>query len=203
MRSFKPPYTIDFSQRDPAAGVDPQFHTRWSPRSFKKTSLPAATLTAIFDAARWAPSCRNEQPWYFLTNAGEADFDRFCNLLVEDNQKWARTASLLGFIVARKHFTHNGRENHTADFDCGAAWLSIALQARHFGLYTHGMGGIKRNEVYAAFGIDTEKYKVICGFALGVLDAAEALPDEYLAGEKPSPRAPLGASWQRGAFKQL
>ena len=196
--TFKAPYEIDFSRRDPAPGVDPLFHTRWSPRSFRKTTLPDRVLRAIFDAARWAPSCFNDQPWRFITNTDDTDFGLFHGLLTEGNQQWARNASLLGFVVARKHFKHNGKPNNSATFDCGAAWLSLTLQARRFGLYTHGMGGIKRDEVYSALDIDPEKHYVVCGFALGVLDTPQSLTEDLAANEKPSARASLDTTWQRG-----
>ncbi len=198
MEQFKSPCNVDFSQRDPNAGVDELFYRRWSPRSFKKVTLPEQTLRTIFDAARWAPSCYNDQPWHFITNTDDTDFDLFCSLLVEGNQQWAGNASLLGFVVARKHFKHNGKPNNLATFDCGAAWLSLTLQARRFGLYTHGMGGIKRNEVHHALNIDAEKYQVICGFAIGVLDAPQD-PEN----EKPSARAPLETIWHCGASPKL
>ena len=198
MKFFTSPYDADFSQRNPAEGVDELFYTRWSPRSFRKTALPEEILRAVFDAARWAPSCFNDQPWRFITSrADRADFDRFLNLLTEWNQGWACNASLLGFIVARKHFRRNDKPNGLAVFDCGAAWLSITLQARRFGLYTHGMGGIKRDEIYPEFNIDPEKHEVICGFALGLLDEAGALAEDYAGDEKPSGREPLDAIWQR------
>ena len=87
MKLYTPPYEADFSQRDPAAGVDELFYQRWSPRVFKKTTIPESTLRVIFDAARWAPSSSNVQPWLFITNTDESDFDLFRNLLVEGNQK--------------------------------------------------------------------------------------------------------------------
>ncbi len=199
MEQFKPPYDVDFSQRDPVAEVDELFHTRWSPRSFKKTALPEHTLHVIFDAARWAPSCFNDQPWQFITSTNDTDFDLFCNLLNEKNQQWARNASLIGFITARKHFKHNGKPNNSAVFDCGAAWLAMTLQARRCGLYTHGMAGIKRDEVYPALDIDPETHHLICGFALGVLDKPQALAADFAAGEKPSARDPLDKIWRRGS----
>ncbi|MXX98730.1 MAG: nitroreductase family protein [Gammaproteobacteria bacterium] len=190
---------IDFSQRDPAEGVDALFYQRWSPRSFNKKPIDEKSLKTIFDAARWAPSCYNDQPWRFITSNGNQDFDIFCNLLTEFNQKWASNASLLGFIVARKHFEHNGKPNQLAAFDCGAAWLAMTLQARLLGLYTHGMGGIKREEIYKAFDLDPAEYEVICGFALGYIDSANHMPDDLAEIEKPSARKPLEQIWQRGA----
>ncbi len=195
--SFTSSTNIDFSQRDPADGVDPLFYQRWSPRSFNKKPIPEETLKTIFDAARWAPSCYNDQPWLFITSDGDKDFDFFHNLLTEFNQGWAHRASLLGFIVARKHFEHNGKPNQLANFDCGAAWLEMTLQARLLGLYTHGMGGIKREEIYEAFNLDRAKFEVICGFALGYIDSTDQLPEDPSDIEKPSERKPLEQIWQR------
>lgn len=192
---------IDFSRRDPADGVDPLFYQRWSPRAFNKKPIAEETLKIIFDAARWAPSCYNDQPWQFITSSDDKDFDLFHNLLTEFNQAWAHRASLLGFIVARKHFEHNGKPNPSATFDCGAAWLAMTLQARLLGLYTHGMGGIKRDEVYKTFNLDREKFEVICGFALGYIDSADSsnrLPEDLAEIGLPSARKPLKEIWRRG-----
>lgn len=198
MKPYQPPYTVDFSQRDPVAGVNELFYQRWSPRVFRKTTLPEQTLRVIFDAARWAPSSSNAQPWQFITNTDASDFDLFCSLLVEGNQQWAKNASLLGFVVARKYSEHNGKPLGSAQFDCGAAWLCMTLQARQLGLYTHGMGGIKRDEVYDALNIDEENYHVICGFAIGVLDVPKAGEEDAVTDRKASPRKPLDEIWQRG-----
>ena len=194
----EPSMDIDFSQRDPADGVDPLFYERWSPRAFAQRTIDEKTLKTIFDAARWAPSCYNDQPWQFITSSGSQDFDFFHNLLTEFNQAWAHRASLIGFIVARKHFEHNGKPNQIAAFDCGAAWLSMTLQARRLGLYTHGMGGIKREEIYKAFDLDPAEYEVICGFALGYISSASQLPEDFAEKEKPSARKPLAQIWRRG-----
>ena len=196
--TFTPALEMDFSQRDPADGVDSLFYHRWSPRSFNKKPIDEETLKTIFDAARWSPSCYNDQPWLFITSDDDKDFDFFYGLLTEFNQAWAHQASLLGFIVARKHFEHNGKPNHLAVFDCGAAWLAMTLQARLLGLYTHGMGGIKREEIYKAFDLDPAVFEVICGFALGYISTADQLPEDLSAIEKPSERKPLEQIWRRG-----
>lgn len=191
-------YEVDCTERAGDAVADALFYQRWSPRSFTGRELPEETLRTIFDAARWSPSSRNDQPWLFVTSSGASDFDVFLNLLTEGNQQWARSASLLGFIFARKNFEHNGKPNATAAFDCGAAWMAMTLQARRLGLYTHGMGGIKRDEVAPALRVDAEKYRVICGFALGEIAPPELLAADLAAGEKPSPRKPLPEIWRRG-----
>ena len=160
---------IDFSQRDPAKGVSELFYQRWSPKAFKSSPIPKENLQKIFDAARWTPSCYNEQPWLFIT-CSEKSREKFISLLVEGNQSWAKTAPVIGFIVADKYFSRNGNENRYLAFDSGAAWMSMTLQARQLGLYTHGMGGVKFDEVYKALDIDKEKQEVICAFALGELE---------------------------------
>lgn len=187
--------SADFSKRDPADGVAELLYQRWSPRSFEKTAIAEADLLKIMDAARWAPSCFNEQPWLFLTST-ESSFDKFLGLLLDMNQAWAKNASLLGFILCDKQFARNGNENALAQFDSGAAWMAMTLQARMLGLYTHGMAGIKKDEVYDAFGIDRDKQTVIAGFALGARAAADALPDALQEREIPSERKPLTAVWR-------
>lgn len=185
-------FNIDFSTRSPTTGVDDLFSQRWSPRAFKKTEIPEATLTAIFDAARWSPSCFNEQPWLIVTSSGPENFPTFLDLLVEKNQEWAKDASLIGFIFAKKTFSHNDNPNRFASFDCGAAWMSLTLQAAKFGLYTHGMGGIKKDAVAITLNISEQNYEVLCGFALGAFDSSDA------ANVTPSTRKNLASVWQAG-----
>lgn len=179
----------DFSARDPLPGVDLSLVRRWSPRAFVKTSISAADIGLLFDAARWAPSCFNAQPWVFHVST-DRTFDDYLGLLVEGNQIWARNASLLGFVVVKKTFAHNGKVNAYAEFDAGAAWMAMTMQARQLGLYTHGMAGIKHDEVANYLKLD-EDHKVVCGLAIGVASAPETLPEELAAKEKPSPRKPL------------
>ena len=194
-------YEIDYSQRDALQNVDKLFVNHWSPRSFKKEEIPQKVLENIIDAAHWSQSAFNEQPWRFLTSTKET-FDKFLNLLVERNQMWARNASILGFIIARINFSHNEKPNKWANFDSGAAWMGLTLQARKFGLYTHGMAGIKKGEVYAAFKIEPEKYRVICGFALGIIDKPKLLDESFQKMEKPSPRKALEEVWKVGKWEE-
>ena len=201
MTVFPTAYQPDFSHRDPAPGVDAALWQRWSPRSFRKVVIPTDTLTAIIDAARWAPSCFNEQPWLILTASNPEDFALYLSLLAEKNQEWAGNASVLGFMVARRHFAQNGKPNRWAAFDTGSAWMSLTMQARAFGLYTHGMGGIKVEEVCQALGIPEAEFEVICGFAIGVVDSPDKLPSADLRErEVLSERKPLAEIWRQGRF---
>jgi nitroreductase len=200
MMAFPRRDDVDFSRRDPAPGGSALFSQRWSPRSFQKQPIPDETLAAIMDAARWAPSSFNEQPWLFVTSSGENDFPLFLGLLLEKNQAWARNASVLGFVFARRNFTHNGQPNRFAAFDSGAAWMALQLQASMFGLYAHGMGGIRRDDIHAALGVPPEEYDLYCGFAIGVIDRPERLPEDVAKNEVPSARRPLASMWRRGKF---
>ncbi len=191
-------HIADFSNRSPLPQVSELFHRRWSPRAFKKTQLPVGIIKSIFDAVRWAPSCFNEQPWLFVTSSGNNDFDTFLNLLNESNQLWAQNAGLIGFIFAKKTFTHNGTDNNKAKFDCGAAWMSLTLQANMHGLYTHGIGGINYADVHRTLNIAPDEYDIICGFALGELDQPQSLPEQLRGKEKPSARKSLEDIWQAG-----
>ncbi|MEO1889704.1 MAG: nitroreductase family protein [Cycloclasticus sp.] len=188
----------NFSNRNPLPEVNELFHQRWSPRAFKKTTISSQTISTIFDAARWAPSCFNAQPWLFVTSSNEKDFDIFLSLLNESNQVWAKNAGLIGFIFAKKTFAHNGTDNNKAKFDCGAAWMSLTLQANLNGLHTHGIGGIDYANVYKTLNISADDHDIICGFALGEVDTVESLPSALQEKEKPSARKALDDIWQAG-----
>ncbi len=171
----------DFSSRDTVLGVDELFVRRWSPRAYLSEPVSEKDLQTIFDAARWSPSCYNEQPWLFITST-ESTREQFLSLLVEGNQRWAKTAPLIGFVLAAKHFSHNGNDNAHAAFDAGAAWMAVSLQASLLGLHAHGMGGIEYEAVYEQLAIDPGAYQLICGFTLGRLDASG---DEEITSRKP------------------
>ncbi len=147
------------------------------------------------DAARWSPSCFNAQPWRFYTST-ESTFNEFLALLVEANQVWAKDTSIIGFLVAQQHFEHNGKANAYAEFDSGAAWMAMSLQARLEGLYTHGMGGIKADEVAKYLALDTQKHKVLMGFTIGKLADLHTLDDEQRSKEVPNQRKELSEVWQ-------
>ena len=147
-------------------------------------------------AARWSPSCFNDQPWRIYTST-EASFDAFLNLLVEGNQAWAKDTSVLGFVVAKLTFDHNDKPNAWAEFDCGAAWMSLSLQARMEGLYSHGMGGFHAEAAAEYLQLDQTNHKVVMAFALGHMAAADTLTEEQIEAEQPNQRKPLDEVWQQ------
>ena len=183
---------LDFSARQSDTGVDPLFIKRWSPRAFQKHDISDETMTRIMEAARWSPSCFNAQPWRFYTSTTET-FGDFLDLLVEGNQGWAKDVSVIGFLVAEKNFEHNDKPNAWAQFDCGAAWMAMSLQARMEGLYTHGMGGIHADKAAEYLNIDLSKQEVVMGFTIGKL---ADLSEEQLSVEKPNDRKQLQQVWQ-------
>ena len=180
--------------RQTLPGVSSLFVERWSPRAFKKTPIDQAMLTRCIEAARWSPSCYNEQPWRFYTSNDDS-FNDYLELLVDANQIWAKNASVIGFVVGKKHFTHNDQANPTFALDCGAAWLAMTLQARTEGWYTHGMAGIKHNAISDYFKLDPMQDQVMMGFVVGQLGDPAQLNDALREKEQPSLRKPLEEIW--------
>lgn len=171
--------------RQPAATVDPLFVERYSPRAFAPTPVDPADLAAIFEAARWSMSAFNGQPWriVYATAAQPEDHARLAGLLVDANRRWAEAAPVLGFVFAKIHDASGEKVNRWADFDTGSSFMALSLATRLRGLYSHAMAGIHTEAVYPTLGVDAARYRVICGFALGHLGDAAALPDDLRARE--------------------
>ncbi len=179
------------NHRQSMAEVDPVFPQRWSPRAFSPDPVPEEALMVLFEAARWAPSCYNEQPWVFYYTSSERERDQFLRVLVDKNQAWAKNAPTLAFLAARRNFIRNSKPNRWAAFDCGAAWMSLTLQARKMGLYTHGMAGYHLEEAYKLLGLSNEEFEIICAIAIGKYGDIKDLPSSVAAMEKPNDRKPL------------
>lgn len=161
--------------------------TRWSPRSFDATAeLTREAVTASLEAARWAPSANNVQPWRFVVGfRGDDTFATIAANLMSFNALWAPQSSAL--IVNIAHTTDaEGKENAYALYDLGQAVAHFTLQASHDGLFTHQMAGINRDELAAAFNVPAG-FSVISVTAVGALGAPDALP-EALAAREVAPR---------------
>lgn len=176
--------------RAPQAMVDPLFLGRWSPRSFLPDPVPAEALASLFEAARWAPSSSNEQPWLYVYAREAEDRARFLEALHPFNRRWAASAPVIVLLFARRS-TSDGRPYPHAPFDAGASWMSLALQARLHGLDTHPMGGILPEKAYEVAGVDPTRYQVLVAIAVGYLGRPGALPPELASREVPSTRRPL------------
>lgn len=178
------------TERVPAAAVARQFVERWSPRSFTSDPVTDEEVASLFEAARWAPSCFNDQPWLFLYGRAAEDHARFAELLNEGNRAWAVKAPLLGIVFARKHFAQSGKPNRWGPYDSGAAAMSMALQARELGLDVHFMGGFDEERSYEVLGVPRDAYTAMAAFAVGHRGERDALPEPYREREEPNGRKP-------------
>lgn len=187
-------------ERIPEAPVDPRFLHRWSPRAFDAKPIPPGDVKSLFEAARWAPSCFNEQPWRFVWATERADHARLAEVLTEKNRLWAQHAPLLGLVFASRTFAKSGKPNRWAAFDSGSASLSLTLQANELGLVTHFMGGFDQDAAYRVTGADPAAYEVIAAFAVGYPGDPASLPPELRDREQPSGRKPQREFAFEGAF---
>ncbi len=166
------------------------FLERWSTRAFSPEPLTQTEIDTLFEAARWAPSSNNSQPWLFLYATDGPERDLFNSLLRPGNQSWATWAPLLAFVVARKG-NDEGRVFRTNQFDAGAAWMSLAMQALKMGLHTHPMGGIQIDDIHEKLDLPREEFDVIAGIAVGHHGDMSHLAEDLQEREKPSGRKPL------------
>jgi nitroreductase len=176
--------------RTPDWDVDSMFVDRWSPRGFSGEPLTEREIHTLFEAARWAPSCYNEQPWRFVYATEPQARARLTACLVAKNRAWAGGAPLLMFLLARRHFQKTGAENRHAPYDAGAAWMALALQARKLGLYAHAMAGFSPDKAYETLGVSREDYLVMTAIAVGRRGDASGLPEDLRLLESPNDRKP-------------
>ena len=176
-------------QAPPVEGVLPAVLGRWSPRSFSSREVDAADLARVFEAARWAASSNNEQPWRFLVGMrGMETHRKLAECLMGFNQSWAPHAPVLILGVARTTFARNGSPNGYALYDLGAASSYLTLQAAALGLSTHQMGGFDRDAARKALEIP-EEYALGAVIALGYQGEPADLADEQLIARELAPRA--------------
>ncbi len=192
------------ADRQPDHPVDSLFLERWSPRAFDESEMPEADLLTLFEAARWAPSAFNSQPWRFLyARRGEADWERFLGLLIPWNQSWAHSASALIYILSdRLPFTDKAGEpatSHTHSYDAGAAWACLALQASLMGYQAHGMSGVEFERAQAELGVP-ERYRIEAAAVVGRIGDPATLPEKLRARETPSGRRPVAEFAFKGGW---
>lgn len=188
------------NDRAPDAPVNPMFLDRWSPRAFDPAPIPEDEIATLFEAARWAPSCFNEQPWLFIYGTSDEERQVFLEILVPGNRRWARNASLLAVLFARRTFARSGKPNRHAGHDCGAAWVSLAFQARMLGLYAHGMAGFSQERAYDLLDVPEEEYEAMTAIAVGSYGDRDALPEEIREMEQPNGRKPLAEVAIKGKY---
>ena len=168
--------------------VDSLFVERWSRRALSDRPIAPTQIATLFEAARWAPSASNLQPWLFVYASQPTSLARARTLLKEANQRWAARAPLLVFVFARKHHPDTGAPIRTAAFDTGAAWQSLALQAHKLGLSTRAMGGIHHEQAYEVLGVPQAEFESIAGIAVGYPADRSSLPSDLHDKEQPNTR---------------
>jgi len=168
---------------------------RWSPRAFADRMIEPEKLQSLLEAARWAPSSYNEQPWSFIVAAKEspAEYARLLSCLVEGNVRWAQHAPLLMLSVAKLAFERNQKPNRHAFHDVGLAVENLVIQGIDLGLFVHQMAGFHVDRAREVYGIP-EGYEPVAAMAIGYLDDLSRLPDDLRERElAPRIRKPLEA----------
>ena len=180
--------------------INPLFLNRWSPRAMSGEEISHDDLMGLFEAARWAPSSYNNQPWRFIYAKRNTDhWQRLFSLLVEGNKIWAKNAAVIVVVISRKNFEFNEKPAITHQFDAGAAWENLALEATSRELVTHGMQGFDFDVARKALGIP-ESFDVMAMIAIGKLGQKENLPRDLQEREYPSNRKPLEEIVMEGKF---
>lgn len=181
--------------------VDPLFLRRHSPRAMSGEALAKNELLPLFEAAKWAPSSYNNQPWRFLyALKNSLDWETFLNLLVKQNQAWCKNAGALVVVISKKTFDHNGKPALTHSFDAGAAWENLALQGTLKGLVVHGMQGFDYERAKAELSVPDD-YQVEAMIAIGKPGRKDDLPPELQEREVPTQRKKLSEIIFEGRFK--
>lgn len=194
----------EFALRRTENPVDPLFLERWSPRAFDESEIDEKDLMTIFDAARWAPSSFNLQPWRFVyALRGDADWERFLNILLPFNAAWARRASVLLFVLSDRlgpaKEGEEPQETHTHSFDAGAAWATLALQAHKLGYHSHGMAGLDFDRARQELQVP-DRYRIEAGVVIGRKGDKSVLPEMLQEREAPNGRHPVDHFAFRGRF---
>lgn len=180
-------------QREAIYEIDPIFLKRWSSRAFSDRPVSENVLMSIFEAARWAPSALNIQPWRFIVARKQEDLEKFYSFILPGNLKWSRNAPVLALLISEK------TDEISKAFDAGTAWGYLSLEAAHKGLVTHAMGGIDKEKAKEVLNIP-DNYDVHIAVAIGYQGDSSELPEDLQKREKPSTRKPFSQIVTEGYF---
>lgn len=175
-----------------SAAIHELIRHRWSPRAFDPRAVEPEKLRSLFEAARWASSSYNAQPWYFIVGTKEdsENYKRVLDTFVEFNQGWAKQAPVVALSVAKLTFD-DGKSNRHAFHDVGQAAANLTIQAEALGLSVHQMAGIDAEKARKLFNIPAD-YEAVAGMALGYAGDPSSLPEELRKRElAPRQRKPL------------
>ncbi len=194
--------TAILQSRPTHAPVDDRFVARASGYAFDPQAIEPTVLHSLFEAARWAPSSFNEQPWRFHIATSGPERERLNQVVMEGNRTWSDAAPALIFVVAKNTFSEHsfagkmglaGNPNRHAAFDTGAATMQLILQAHEHGLISHAMGGIDVDAAHEALGLD-DQHTVICALAVGYPGDPADLPPQLRERAQRGPSQRLAAA---------
>lgn len=190
---------------DTRTEIHPLLRERWSPRAFSSKLVTSDLVLKLMEAARWAASSFNEQPWRFVVASKQDpdDFAKALSCLVEANQKWAKHAPVLILTFVKEEFSHNNKPNRCGDHDLGLAVGNLTVQASAEGLVVHQMGGILTDRIREVYGVP-EGFHPATAIALGYQGDPDSLEDEGLRQSERAPRKrkPLEEIVFRGQWGQ-
>jgi nitroreductase len=188
------------TRRQAAYPIDPLFVDRWSPRAMSGEALSETELLTLLEAARWAPSSANFQPWRFLYARRDTDFwPAFLGLLVPANRAWAERAGALVLFISRTHFDGDGRPCVTHSYDTGAAWQNLALQGSLNNLVVHGIQGFDYPQARRVLRVP-ESYAIEAMAVIGKPGDPAQLSEVQRLREQPNDRRPLAETACEGPF---
>jgi Nitroreductase len=182
--------------------IEEVIRRRWSPRAFSDRMVEPEKLRSLFEAARWAPSSFNEQPWSFVvtTRNNPDEYAQMLSCLVEKNQQWAQLAPVLMVSVAKLNFEKSGKPNRHAFHDVGLAMGTMLVQATALGLFVHQMAGFSVDKVREAFGVP-DGFEPVAAVAIGYEADPEVLPEAFREQEVgPRRRKPISEFVFAGGF---
>jgi nitroreductase len=164
--------------------IEDVLRRRWSPRAFSDQAVEPEKLLSLFEAARWAPSSFNEQPWSFIVTMKNEpeEYARLLNCLAEKNQQWARLAPVLAVSVAKLNFDRTGKPNRHAFHDVGLSMGNMLVQATALGLFVHQMAGFSPEKVRETFGVP-EGFEPVAAITIGYAGEVHVLPEQFRAQE--------------------
>lgn len=188
------------SKRKPSYPIHPLIFSRWSPRAMTGEAMSDKELFPLFEAAHWAPSSYNSQPWRILyAKRDTPEWDLFYNLLIDFNKEWCKNAAALVVMVSRDTFEKNDKPSVTHSYDTGAAWMAMALEGASRDLVVHGMSGFDYKKAKESLRVP-DGHTVEAMAAIGKRAPAESLPEEMQEREFPSDRKPLNEVIFEGGF---
>ncbi|GJE61863.1 nitroreductase family protein [Methylobacterium trifolii] len=190
------------TSRCPDHDIDPLFLERWSPRAFTGEALPESELLRMIEAARWAPSSYNSQPWRFLYALRDGPhWDAFFDLIVPGNRTWVKDTGAILFLVSNERMKVGDdlKPSWSHSLDAGAASMAFQLQAIRQGWHAHGMGGFDHARAPGVLNVP-ERHRVEAAYAVGRAVAQDDLSDEQRVNETPNGRRPIGDFAFPGGF---